>query len=317
MPQLEFHLVHLTDFHIFQAAGASWRAFLNKRFLSYLSWRLRRGHTNSPEVLTRLLECLPSRPPDHVVVTGDLTHMGLPGEILRARGVLERIGSPERVFVIPGNHDALLASSRASLKRAWGDFLTADPGWREREPDAVPGAYPRVRVRNGVALIGLSSAVPTPPFSAAGRLGKDQCRRLAAILDHAGRRRLFRIVLVHHPIINGQVKHRKSLRDADQLRAVLRRHGAELVLHGHTHRHSRESLTGPAARIPVIGLPSATANHADPSKEACLRTFTIVFANGAWRIDVRDAWPNQSRRGSNAKRSAVWTIGRTRPNVSN
>ncbi len=315
MQSTEFNLVHLTDFHIFQADGASWRSFMNKRSLSYLSWRLHRGRTNRPEVLTRLLEGLPSPPPDHVVVTGDLTHMGPPWELMQARMFLERIGPPDRVFVIPGNHDALTASSWAGLALAWKEFLAADHGARQLASAQDPGVYPRVRERNGVALIGLSSAVPTPPFTAAGRMGKDQCRRLAAILDHAGRKRLFRVVLVHHPIIRGQVKPRKSLRDAENLRTVLRRHGAELVLHGHTHRHSLESLDGPVAPIPVIGLPSATANHTQPDKEACLRVFSIVPEKGAWRINVRDYRPKHSGDGPHAAITSEWTLGRTLPNI--
>ncbi len=316
MPQAEFCLVHLTDFHIFHSTGASWRFFTNKRFLSYLSWRLRRGRTNPPEMLTRLLACLPSETPDHVVVTGDLTHMGLPREFLRARGVLERIGSPNRVFVIPGNHDALVAASSESLGRAWGDYLAADRGRGEPESGSDPGAYPRVREQNGVALIGLSSALPTLPFSAAGRLGAAQCRRLAAVLERTGRKRLFRVVLVHHPIIRGQVKARKSLRDADRLRGVLSRYGAELVLHGHTHRHSRESVDGPVAPIPVIGLPSATADDADPDKKACLRIFSIGTQSGGWRINVQDLRPNHDARGSQAPVCSQWTLGRTPPNIT-
>ena len=316
MPQTEFHLAHLTDFHIFQSSGASWRAFLNKRSLSYLSWRLRRGRTNPPEVLTRLLDGFPSRIPDHVVITGDLTHMGLPRELMRVRGVLEQIGPPERVFVVPGNHDALVASSGEHLRRAWDDYMAADRGYRESGSDLDPGVYPRVRERNGVALVGLSSALPTRPFSASGRLGDAQCRRLANVLERTGRRRLFRVVLVHHPIINGQVKPRKSLRDAANLRRVLRRQGAELVLHGHAHRHSRERLDGPASPIPVVGLPSSTAAHTDPVKAACLRIFSIVSQGEGWRIDVRDLRSDHSGSEPHAAVASEWSLGYAAPNRS-
>ncbi len=316
MLQAEFQLAHLTDFHLFQSAGAPWRAFLNKRSLSYLSWRLRRGRTNPPAVLTGLLDGLSSRMPDHVVITGDLTHMGLPDEFRRTRRVLERIGPPDRVFVIPGNHDALVASSRQYLRRAWDDYMAADPGLREEGAASDPDTYPRVREQNGVALIGLSSAVPTLPFSAAGRLGHDQRRRLADVLTRTGRQGLFRVVLVHHPILRGQVRMRKSLRDAGELRALLRRHGAELVLHGHAHRHSRERLNGPAAPIPVIGLPSSTADHADPDKGACLRIFSIVSQDGGWRVGVRDTRPNHSGTGPQAFSSSAWSLGKVLPNIS-
>ena len=47
--------------------------------------------------------------------------------------------------------------------------------------------------------------------------------------------------------------------DADKFRDVLRRHGAELVLHGHDHIHSLVMLDGPSKKIPAVGVPSASA----------------------------------------------------------
>ncbi len=287
MPTL-FNLAHLTDFHLFQVQGAPWRSFFNKRCLSYLSWRLHRGKVNSPHVLNRLSDGLSSLALDQVVVTGDLTHMGLDRECQWARQCLMRIGTPDRVFVVPGNHDAMVPSAREAYRDAWRDYMAADRDETGPEPSSGFVPRPAVRIRNGVALIGLSSACPTPPFSAAGRLGREQCRRLAAVLDRTGRQGHFRVVLVHHPILPGQVRPRKCLRDATTLRNILGRHGAELVLHGHTHRHSYASLPGPAASIPVVGLPASTARDANPEKSACLRTYAILTESGGWRIDVRD-----------------------------
>ncbi len=92
MPQAPFNLVHLTDFHLFQARGASWRSFLNKRCLSYLSWRLHRGKINSPQMLSALLEFRPSLASDQVVVTGDLTHMGQSAPDSAGRACIPRAG---------------------------------------------------------------------------------------------------------------------------------------------------------------------------------------------------------------------------------
>jgi 3',5'-cyclic AMP phosphodiesterase CpdA len=280
-------LIHLTDFHLFQARGASRRDFLNKRLLSYLSWRLFRGDQNSPRRLDELLDFLPSRAWDQMAITGDLTHLGLPLEFQQARSYLERFGPPDRVFVIPGNHDAMLRAASAKHAEVWGAYMLSDEAHRD-SPAAGPDRYPAVRIRKGVALIGLSSARPTPPFSAAGRLGSAQCRRLATILEETGRQRLFRVLLVHHPFLAGQVKPRKSLRDAAALRAILRRHGAELVLHGHTHRHSHAHLPGPVEPIPVMGLPSTTAVGMALAKRACLRIYSIRTENEGWRIQIQD-----------------------------
>ncbi len=316
MPQAPFNLVHLTDFHLFQARGASWRSFLNKRCLSYLSWRLHRGKINSPQMLSALLEFLPSLASDHVVVTGDLTHMGLPAECMRARRYLGRIGTPDQVFVIPGNHDAMVASAHKTWRDAWQAYLAADHHRQDSGRNSDAASYPAVRIRKGVALIGLSSARPTPPFSAAGRLGEDQRRRLAAILDQTGRQHLFRVLLIHHPIVRGQVRPRKSLRDAEALRTILHQYGAELVLHGHTHRHSHKDLPGPGAPIPVLGLPSSTADLANPDKKACVRVYTILPVKDGWRVEAHDHRLSSRGHGRPALVTTAWSFGYTRPNIA-
>ncbi|MBL0715264.1 MAG: metallophosphoesterase [Desulfosarcina sp.] len=282
-----FNLVHLTDFHLFDASGASRRAFFNKRVLSYLSWRLYRGQKNPAGVLSDVLDFLPTLAWDQVVITGDLTHMGLPLECRLARQHLDLIGAPDRVFVIPGNHDAMVPSASEVFFDLWSDYMCSDENFRP-SGDFGPDCYPTVRIRNGIVLIGLSSARPTRPFSAAGRLGESQCRRLTTILKATGKKRFFRVVLVHHPLLPGQVSRRKGLQDAAELRAILGQYGAELVLHGHTHRHSCEMLPGPAELIPVLGLPSTTAVHPSTIKNACLRVFSIRPEAGGWQIERHD-----------------------------
>jgi 3',5'-cyclic AMP phosphodiesterase CpdA len=284
MPQV-FNLVHLTDFHLYQVRGASWRAFVNKRFLSYLSWRLHRGRKSSTRMLSAIIDSMPLLDWDQVAITGDLTHMGLPQEYRQARRFLERIGPPGDVFVIPGNHDAMRPPASATFFDVWDGYMTSG-----RIPPRIsgPDGYPVVRLRKGAALIGLSSACPTPPFSAAGRLGRTQCRRLASILELTGRQRLFRVLLVHHPPMSGQVKPRKALRDAAELRTIIAQHGVELVLHGHTHHHSHHKLPGPVAPVPVFGLPSSTACHSSLAKRACLRLYAVKPVDDGWRIEVHD-----------------------------
>jgi 3',5'-cyclic AMP phosphodiesterase CpdA len=49
------------------------------------SWRLRRRAHHREAVLTALLRDLTERDVDHVVVTGDLTNLGLPAELAEAR----------------------------------------------------------------------------------------------------------------------------------------------------------------------------------------------------------------------------------------
>src|ERR1700721_794872 len=63
------------------------------------------------------------------------------------------------------------------------------------------------------------------------------------ILPRLSAEQAFRVLLIHHPL---RSKSRaKRLTDSDQLLALLKRHGVELILHGHDHVHSTMWFEGP------------------------------------------------------------------------
>lgn len=280
-----FTLIHVSDFHLCRPENTSLAAFANKRILSYLSWRMRRRRWHDPRILDALIRAVRAQAADHVVVTGDLTQLALPAECDAAHRRLTAIGSPRDVFLVPGNHDALLSAGWDAHWSRWSDYMQAD------EP-AGPGrtVLPALRVRGPVALIGLSSAHPTRPFSAAGRVGADPLARCSEWLTEAAQRSLFRIVLIHHPPVPGMVSAHKRLSDADAFERMVRRHGAELILHGHTHRRSRVYLPGPQKPVPVIGAPSASATSRDPLHRAGFGMVRITRTPAGWAATFQDHW---------------------------
>jgi 3',5'-cyclic AMP phosphodiesterase CpdA len=145
--------------------------------------------------------------------------------------------------------------------------------------------FPFLRRRGNIALIGLSTAVPTAPLMATGRLGKHQLARLLELLDQT--RGLFRVVLIHHPAITPPKRRLRRLVDAADLRDVLADKGAELLLHGHDHSRSLVWLDGPKTRIPSVGVPSASARapHGDENG-AGYNLFHIDGEAGSWRCDM-------------------------------
>lgn len=234
-----------------------------------------------PEVLDALLLDLEQSSPDHVVVTGDLTNISLPEEFEVARGWLERLGAPDHVTAVPGNHDAYVALPEEHSWAHWSEYLVSDAPGRalladvcEPEADSAIG-FPSVRLATGVALVGLCSAWPTPALHASGTLGSLQLARLEAVLAALGELGRARVVLIHHPPSAGVVHRRRALLDADALGALLRRTGAELVLHGHLHRTLVGSLPGPQRSIPVVGVRSAS--HADTHANRCARYHTYAI----------------------------------------
>ncbi len=234
------------------------RDALSKRALSRFAWR-RKRRTHRPEVLDALVADVQARRPDHIVLTGDLTNFSTLEEYAAATAWLGGLGAAADVTLSPGNHDALIGARAGDPLAAWGAWLGDDPA----------EAFPKVRIRGPVALVNLSSAVPTALHLAQGRLGEAQIGRLGEILRTLRDAGLYRLVMLHHPIAEGAVSARKSLTDAAALREVLAREGAELVLHGHAHESLVTRVPGRGGPIPVLGVPSASAapgRHSEPAR---------------------------------------------------
>lgn len=245
-----YRIAHLSDPHLPPPPGAfGWKDVFTKRLLSRIAWR-RKRKVHRPDVLAALIADVKSATPDHVVISGDLTNFASRTEIAAARIWLESLGNPTDFTVSPGNHDALAGQGGAERFATWAPWLG----------DADETRFPQVRRRGPVAIFNLCSAVRTAPHLATGRLGEAQLQRLDALLGDSAYAGLFRVVVLHHPPQKGAVAKRKALEDQEALRAILARHGADLVLHGHAHESLIGSVPGPkGAVIPVLGVPSASA----------------------------------------------------------
>lgn len=246
-----------------------------KRWSGYLSWQRRRRFVHRIEVLERLVEAVHAEDPVQILVTGDLVHVGLAQEIEAAARWLAALGPPERVMLVPGNHDVYARDSWPEVARQWGPYLS--------EPFDPERPFPLRRVLDAgagtLSLIGLSSAIPSALFMAYGRLGKEQSRRLDTLLAESPG---LRCVLLHHPPLPAMTGWRKGLLDAAALERVLHRRGAELVLHGHVHRNV--SRLGPGdARI----FGTASASSGSERARAAYRRFDLTAAPTGWEVEMQ------------------------------
>ena len=269
-----FTLAHLSDPHLAPLPRPRWHELLNKRVTGFINWQRKRRFVHNPIVLAALVADLKAAKPDHIAITGDFVNIALRAEFDHARAWLEAIGPAESITAIPGNHDAYIAGTLAIMQRAVGGYMRGDGS----------GEYPFVRKRGPVALIGLSSAVPTLPFMATGRLGDAQIGRLAAQLGQLAQAGLFRVVLIHHPPVSRQPAH-KRLTDASEFLRAIAAQGAELIIHGHDHVQALVWLDGPHGRVPAIGVPSASAAPGD-GESAAYNLYRIGGEPGAWRCDM-------------------------------
>ncbi|MCO5171522.1 MAG: metallophosphoesterase [Planctomycetes bacterium] len=228
-------LAHISDLHVTAPLGPWW-GLLNKRLIGALTL-LRRAHPHA--VMQAAVDDLREAPPDHLAVTGDLTNLALDGEFARARDYLAAVGlPPERLSVIPGNHDGYVRGP--FVARRFEHHLAPLLGLA---PEAL--AWPRVQRRDGALFVSVSSCVPTPWFTAYGRVEADQLAALRATLlaDDAP----FKVVLVHHPPLQGHggpdFPWRRNL-DGRAVIEACHEGGADLLLCGHTHAPFRLRVPG-------------------------------------------------------------------------
>ena len=135
-------------------------------------------------------------------------------------------------------------------------------------------------------MIGVCTAHPSAPYLAVGGIGAAQMQRLEEILAQAAGSGLFRVVLIHHPPAVGTVSWRKRLTDAARFRDLLKQYGADLVLHGHAHRASRNQLPVPGGSVQVVGAPSASALGRTHRRMARYYIYRITPADEGWEVEL-------------------------------
>lgn len=277
-----FRLSHISDPHLSTLHGVSWKQLLNKRILGYLSWRLNRRFIHKTEILQLLLEDLDQQGSHHLIISGDLTHIGLAGECEQVANWLADLGTADDISVIPGNHDRYVRDDFSATLANWSNYMCGDG------PKDFPGlqAFPSYRRRGPLAIIGLSSAVPTAPFFASGRLGERQLGKLGDCLEQAKLAGLFRVVVVHHGPLEDSNKFRKRLIDAAPLREMLQSAGAELVLHGHGHYPVIDCLGDPDSGIPVVGAASASLLSGSDRKRAGYNLYDVRLTETGWQLNI-------------------------------
>ncbi|MCK0210092.1 metallophosphoesterase [Starkeya koreensis] len=281
-----FVLAHVTDAHLGPLPRARFAELAGKRALGVINWRRGRQHRFNIATIDLLVADIKAMAPDHIAVTGDLVNVGLAAEFATGLNFLRSLGEGSDVTVVPGNHDAYVRSTAHHSLLNWGDYMRGDG---VNGDVTAESAFPFVRRRGQVALVGVSSAIPTHPFMATGKVGREQRERLGRVLDELAAEGLFRVVLIHHPPC-GRRAANKRLIDEEAVRALLARHGAELVICGHDHVPMVEMLPGPnSGLIPVVEAPSFAAGPEDrhwPGGYHLYRIERVPDASFPWRCTL-------------------------------
>jgi len=277
-----FRLAHISDVHLGPLPALTFLELFSKRITGFVNWhRNRRRHlfTNTLDVV---LDDIERQAPDHLAITGDLVNLASSLEIAAVRHWLAETGPPEDVSLVPGNHDAYVRGAYEKATRAWYPYMRGDAAPEEWQEGMH--VFPYLRVRGPVAIVGCSTAVATPPFSASGYFGSRQAREAVNMLRAAGEAGLFRVVLIHHPPIRGATAFHKRMIGIRRFAATISTGGAELVLHGHTHLDTVHWLAGQAKPVPVVGIASASQGPGSHKPPAGYNLFSISGGAGSWSV---------------------------------
>jgi 3',5'-cyclic AMP phosphodiesterase CpdA len=273
-----FRFAHLTDPHVGPLPRPALRHLLGKRLTGYVNWRRSRRNAHDMELLAFLVKDLREAAPDHIACTGDVCNLGLSSEWGSSLVFLEGLGSPHDVTFVPGNHDAYVPGSLSGLLRAIDPYAQGD------EPSVR--RFPFIRRRGPVAFVGMSSAIPTAPFVATGRVRRTQMKLAEQMLATLADEPCLRVILIHHPPHMGGAPPGRNLTDAPRFERMIGRVGADLIIHGHNHTGSLAHIEGPSGPVPVVGAPSASERGGQINHAAGYHLFSVDGEPGAYRISA-------------------------------
>lgn len=277
-------IAHVSDLHVLAPLGVTLREVLfNKRITGYVNLLTKRGRAYRREYLLAVLDEAAAQA-DQVVVTGDITNLSLEDEYEEAVRLLGDVARAAEVTVVPGNHDIYLPAVHRDRRfpHHFGAYCESD--LPELALDLPAGRFPTVKLRGPAAIIGLSTAVPRPPFVSAGYVGRAQLAALARVLEHPEVARRTPVVLLHHSPFDERLRVeqlRGGLVDARALREALSPLARGLVLYGHLHVRRRAKITTRAGELDAVCASAAPLDHASAHVRA---GFNLYEVDGDGRV---------------------------------
>jgi Icc protein len=223
-------IAHISDLHLLEP-DLRRRPAAERVRLAYLSLLRPIDVHGRMRSAARALETAKTAGFDHLVVSGDLTEDGKPAQFEQAARVLAESGiAPERVTLVPGNHDVYEDAG------AWQRALAGPLARYSRTSVADRG---RLIDLGEIALVALSTAVHQHWTVSSGLVqGGDLDLIEKHTADPAFRHNA--VVLVqHHPPLPERarlVEWIDGLRDYARIAALLARQASLQVLHGHMHK---------------------------------------------------------------------------------
>ena len=221
-------IAHLSDVHMLETRPSSSGHDLSVKFLSF--GRALDGPSRGRK-LRHALAVAKRSGADHFVISGDLTEIGTPPQFEAFAAELDASDiHPERITLVPGNHDAY--SSGDAWKRALEGPLRAYATGAAAEPG-------RVVDRGDVVFLPVDVSCHQFVARSAGELTAENAEALERRLSDPGFANKTVVVVQHHQPWSHARKAWQwwdGLRGHARLMDLLGRYRPVSLLHGHMHK---------------------------------------------------------------------------------
>jgi Icc protein len=249
-------VAHLSDAHVLDPrpsrARAGWS--MGVRFVSFGRPLDAEGRRRK---LRRSLDTARRVGASHFVLSGDLTEIGAPGEFETLAETLHESGiPPERITLVPGNHDVY--SSKDAWRWALDGPLTAFARTSAREAGKVVEA-------GGVHLLPTDVTFHQPVTRSAGCIDDDTLRAIERRAADPTLARCPLVVVQHHPPFVRKTSAWQwvdGLIGAQRMMLLLETFRNLFVLHGHLHAMVDRAIEHGVSRI--FGAPAIVDDRDAP-----------------------------------------------------
>jgi Icc protein len=249
-------IAHLSDVHMLDPRPGGPRSGWSMRH-RFLSFGRPLDAVERRRKLAHALSAARRAGAGHVVVSGDLTEVGTPGEFESLAEVLhDSAYAPARITLVPGNHD--LYSSPDGWRRAIEGPLSAFAPTSAAEPGRVVECL-------GVSLLPLDVTLHQPVTRSAGIIADEALSTLQRRAADPAFAHCPLLVVQHHPPFvrrTSALQWIDGLIGAARLMTLLETFRHLFVLHGHLHAAVNRVLGCGVAR--VLGATAVVDDGAAP-----------------------------------------------------
>ena len=268
---------HISDIHLPITVQPSFSDLLNKRLFGYINHTSNRKKIHDIENLKMIFHDILKNPNGHTILTGDIVNLSLRSEFESASDFLGSYFPKEKLSIIPGNHDNY-------VKCNYEDSMYMLRRYTSDNSDHRQGSlFPYLKLINDIAIVGISTAVTSPPLMSWGRVSEIQLNAITEILHSLSKDNYFIILLLHHPLHEFGFLNFKGLLNKNSLIKILNDFNINLILHGHLHTESQKKISLKDVDVPCFGAPSTS--RADGGKLTFLK-YNIDKVNDKWSLKV-------------------------------